>query len=306
MSIHQIKPHLLVVGGTGFIGYHLALSAKKKGWKVTSVSIKKPKKHRHINGVKYLRVDINNFQKLKKKLTDSFDYVVNLGGYVNHTSFENGGEKLTRSHFVGVVNLVKIISKKRISKFVQVGSCAEYGETRAPQKESYEGLPISPYAMAKLASTQFLIMLFNTSRFPACVIRFFQVYGPAQDQNRILPKIIRGCLKNKKVPVSKGDQIRDFCYIDDAISAIFLALKSNKSSGEIFNIGLGVPIKIKSAVKTIYKIINKGHIQFGKIKYREDENMSVYPDINKARIKLNWIPKFSFNRGIKIVINSFE
>ena len=110
----------------------------------------------------------------------------------------------------------------------------------------------------------------------------------------------------KKVPVSKGDQIRDFCYIDDAISAIFLALKSNKSSGEIFNIGLGVPIKIKSAVKTIYKIINKGHIQFGKIKYREDENMSVYPDINKARIKLNWIPKFSFNRGIKIVINSFE
>ncbi len=306
MSIHQIKPHLLVVGGTGFIGYHLALKAMKKGWKVTSISINKPKKNRCINGVKYLRININNFQKLKKKLTSSYDYVVNLGGYVNHTSYDKGGEKLTRSHFIGVVNLIKVISKKKISKFIQVGSCAEYGEAKAPQKESYENSPISPYAIAKLASTKFLLMLFYTNRFPVCVIRFFQVYGPAQDQNRILPKIIQGCLKNKKVPVSKGDQIRDFCYIDDAVSAIFLALKSKKSNGEIFNIGLGVPIKIKSAVKRIHKIIGKGHIQFGKIKYREDENMSVYPNIKKARTKLKWKPKFSFNQGIKIVINSYK
>ena len=67
MNIHPIKPHLLVIGGTGFIGYHLALTSKKKGWKVTVVSINKPKKHRHIRGVNYLRIDISNLKELKKK-----------------------------------------------------------------------------------------------------------------------------------------------------------------------------------------------------------------------------------------------
>ena len=306
MSIHQTKPHLLVVGGTGFIGYHLALSAKKRGWNVTSMSINRPKKYRYVNGVNYLRIDINNLKELKKKLIGSFNYVVNLGGYVDHTSFENDGDKIIKAHFIGVINLTKVISKKKINKFVQIGSCAEYGESRAPQNENDEGLPVSPYALAKLASTQFLLMLHKTKKFPACVLRFFQVYGPKQDQNRILPKTIQSCLKNKKFPASKGDQIRDFCYVDDAVKAIFLALKSNKSSGEIINIGLGKPIKIKQAINTIHKIIGKGQIQFGKIKYREDENMSVYPDIKKARIKLKWKPRFSFNRGIKTVINSFK
>jgi len=167
-------------------------------------------------------------------------------------------------------------------------------------------LPISPYSLSKLASTKFLVMLFNVSKFPACIMRFFQVYGPGQDQNRILPQIILGCLKNKKIPVSKGNQIRDFCYIDDVVRAIFLALKSKNSSGEIFNIGMGVPIKIRVAVKIIRKVIGRGQIQFGKIKYKKNENMSMYPDITKAKIKLNWKPKINFNRGIKTVIDSYR
>ena len=69
---------------------------------------------------------------------------------------------------------------------------------------------------------------------------------------------------------------------------------------------MGVPIKIKVAVKIIRKMIGRGQIQFGKIKYKKDENMSMYPDIKKAKIKLNWKPKFSFNQGIKIVINSYK
>jgi len=132
VNIRQIKTRLLIVGGTGFIGYHLALNAKKKGWKVTSVSIHKPKKYRYVSGVNYLKIDINNPKKLKKRLTGAFDYVVNLGGYVNHMSFKNGGEKFTRAHFEGVVNLIKVISKKKIKKFIQIGSCLEYGEAKAP------------------------------------------------------------------------------------------------------------------------------------------------------------------------------
>ena len=90
-----------------------------------------------------------------------------------------------------------------------------------------------------------------------------------------MPQIISGCLKNKKFPVSKGDQIRDFCYVDDAVKAIILALKSKKINGEIFNIGSGRPIKIKKVINQICKKIGRGKPQFGKIKYRKGEKQNV-------------------------------
>ena len=56
------KEHLLIIGGTGFIGFHLAVAAKKKGWKVTSISLRKPKKDRKVEGVNYFFLDISNFK----------------------------------------------------------------------------------------------------------------------------------------------------------------------------------------------------------------------------------------------------
>ena len=307
MNTHLIKPHLLVVGGTGFIGYHLVKAAKKKGWKVTSISAHRVKKHRYVSGVKYLLVDIGNFEKLKKKIKYPFTHVVNLSGYVDHTSFfDDKLERIIKTHFFGTINLTKAIDKKKIKKFIQIGSSVEYGKIKAPQKEHHHGLPNSPYSLAKLASTNYLMMLHKTQNFPVTILRLFQVYGPNQDSNRVLPQIIKGCLNNNKFPVSKGNQVRDFCYIDDVISAIFLSLTLNRSKGEIFNIGNGKPLKIKKAINLIKKIIGFGKPQFGKIKYRKDENMNVYPNINKVVSKLKWKPKINFNQGIKISINSLK
>ena len=229
-----------------------------------------------------------------------------MGGYGDHTFFKKEGNEVINAHFVGLVNLTKIFSRKKIRKFIQIGSSEEYGNTRAPQSESTHGQPISPYALAKLAATRFLVMKNNIEKYPVTILRFFLVYGPQQDNNRILPQIISGCLKNKKFPVSKGDQIRDFCYVDDAVKAIILALKSKKINGEIFNIGSGRPIKIKKVINQICKKIGRGKPQFGKIKYRKGENMKLYPSIKKARAKLKWKPRISFDRGLQIVINSHK
>jgi len=304
--VQIIKPHLLVVGGTGFIGYHLLCAAKKKGWRASSVSLNKPKKRRHVHGVNYLIADIGNFKKLKKKLSGNFTYVVNLGGYVDHSFSKKIKRKIIKTHFIGLINLTKILSKKKIKSFIQIGSSAEYGESKAPQKETQSCLPNSSYGLAKLSSTEFLIMIYKIKKFPATILRLFQVYGSKQDSNRVLPQIIQGCLNNKKFPVSKGDQIRDFCHVDDVVNAIFLNLTSKKNKGEIFNIGSGKPKKIKKVIIQICKIIGHGKPQFGKIKYRKGENMKVYPNINKALIKLKWKPKINFNKGIKNLVNSLE
>ena len=82
--------------------------------------------------------------------------------------------------------------------------------------------------------------------------------------------------------------------------------KKSKIDGEIFNVGSGKPQKVKKVIKQIQKIIGKGKPQFGKIKYRENENMQLYPNIKKACVKLKWRPKINFNDGIKTVINSYR
>ena len=100
------KKNILIIGGTGFIGYHLAKQSLQKGWKVTSISSKLPKKIRYLKKVKYLRCDITKKKLLKEKIKKNFDYVVNLGGYVDHTN----KKKTFKSHYQGCKNLTEIFS----------------------------------------------------------------------------------------------------------------------------------------------------------------------------------------------------
>ena len=75
----------MIVGGSGFIGYHLAKKCLKKKWQIFSLSTNKPSKSRFLRGVKYLTGDISKKNDLKKKINQNFDYVVNCGGYVDHS-----------------------------------------------------------------------------------------------------------------------------------------------------------------------------------------------------------------------------
>ena len=304
--VKKTKLNLLVVGGTGFIGYHVILAAKKKGLNITSLSIHRPKKKRYVKNVKYITANIANFEELKKKVKTNFNYVVNLGGYGRHDDFAKGGGEIFKNHFLGVVNLTKIFSKKKIKKFIQIGSSEEYGKTKAPQSENLEGYPTSPYALAKLASTKYLQILYKKEKFPSTILRLFLVYGPHQDENRALPQIIKGCLKNKKFPTTKGNQIRDFCYIDDVVDAIFLTMFSKTSNGEIINIGSGETFKIKNVIEKVRQIIGKGKPQYGKMSLRKNENINLYPKIEKAKIKIKWYPKIKFDQGIRIVLRSMS
>ena len=174
-------PHLLVIGGTGFIGHHLLKSVQKKGWQMTSVSLNPPTEERFVDCVRYLRFDMTDQTLVKKNLSDDFDYVVNLGGYINHQLFLNGGRSLIETHFTALQNLLEVIPREKLKRFVQIGSSDEYGNAPAPQQEGLREQPISPYSLGKVASTHFLQMLHRTEGFPAVILRLFLTYGPGQD-----------------------------------------------------------------------------------------------------------------------------
>ena len=104
-----MRKSILIIGGTGFLGYHLAKKCLKKKWKVTSVSTNKPKKIRFLSKVKYLIFDIAKKELINKNLKSNYDYVVNFGGYVNH----NEKIKTFKSHYIGCKNLADFFQKKK-------------------------------------------------------------------------------------------------------------------------------------------------------------------------------------------------
>ena len=290
---------LLIVGGTGFIGRNVAIEAVNRRFQVSIISKNNCSKLKQVKGVEYIAVDITKKKDLLIKLKGKlFDYVLNLGGYVNHANFSNGGDEVFNVHFNGVRNLVDCLDKSKIKGFVQIGSSDEYGNNSAPQSETQREAPISPYSCAKVASTYFLQTLYKTEKFPAVILRPFLVYGPGQGKERFIPQIIKGCLNNQKFPTSKGEQLRDFCFIEDVIQAIFSSLDNDNVHGEVINIASGKPISIKKMVNTIVDMIGSGEPQFGQVAYRNGENMALYGDITKAKKLLDWKPSIGLEQGL--------
>jgi len=301
-----IQPRILIIGGTGFIGYHLIKALRLKGWVVTSISLNQPPKQRYVEGVEYHTLDITVPNNGSDVLNNSFQYVVNLGGYIDHKLFKDGGRDLIESHFAALQNIIEILPRNSLKRFVQIGSSDEYGNSPSPQHEDLREHPISPYSLGKVASTHFLQMLYRTEKFPAVILRLFLTYGPNQSTNRFLPQIIRGCLNDETFPVSAGEQIRDFCYVDDTVEAIIKALLADNINGHVINIASGKPTSIKSMIKEVHGIIAQGSPVFGELPYRPGENMSLYANVNKSKELLGWEPRVFIKEGLKKTIESYK
>lgn len=299
-----MKKKILITGGTGFIGYHLAKKCVRMGWEVTSFSKKKPKPIRTLKEVNYLFGDLTKKKDLKV-LKKKFDYIVNAAGVVDHSS----NPKVYKAHYLGCKNLANFFLKKKIKLFLQVGSCVEYGPQKSPQKEDYKPKINdlkSMYSKGKLAASKYLMELYDKYRFPVVIFRLYLNYGPNQDFNRFLPVIIDGCIRGKKFPCSSGIQYRSFTFVDDLVRAMVIALKKTHLSGNVFNIGNNKPVKIKRIVQYIKKYVKKGTPLYGKIKFRKDEIKHLYPNISKAKQLLNWQPKVSFSKGLSRTINYYK
>ena len=298
-----MKKHIkiLIVGGTGFIGYHLAKKCLSKKWQVFSFSKNFPKKERFLKKVKYLIGDLSKKKDLKT-LPQFFDYVVNLGGYVDHKN----KIKTYKSHYIGCQNLSNYFLNKDIKSFIQLGSSGEYGSLISPQKEHLSGNPQSIYGKAKFLASEHLIKLFNKKKFPVTILRLYQAYGPGQDINRFIPIVIDACIKNKNFDCSDGNQLRDFIHVQDVVNAIMKSLQNFKVKGEIINIGTGKPQKIKDIISFLVKRLKGGKPNFGKIKLRKDEILKIYPDISKAKKILKWTAKIKFKSGLEKTIKSYE
>ena len=300
-----MKKKLLVIGGTGFLGSHVCREAIKKNYRVISVSTKKTK-FNLIKKVQYIKCDISNSATIKRKLNFEVDYIINFGGYVDHSD----KNKTYQSHFKGCKNLIDFYQKKKIKKFIQIGSSLEYGKTKSPHKEKIMTKKVillkSIYAKSKLLSTNYCINAFKKNFFPVIVLRPYLVYGPGQKIDRLIPFIISKSLTNKTFPCSSGVQLRNFLFVEDFVKAIFKTLTKKNVNGEIINIGSNNNLKVKKVILMIKNYLNSGKPMFGKIKLRKDESIKYYPSIKKAKNLINWKPLIQFEKGLIQTIKYYK
>ena len=164
---------------------------------------------------------------MKNKLKGlNINYVINLGGHINHSNIK----KTKESHFYGCVNLINYFKYKKISNFIQVGSSLEYGPISTPHSEkNFNCYPIGNYGLSKLKATEFLKKNGKNYKLPFTILRLYQIYGPYQTVDRLIPMVISKFLNDKNFPCTDGNQIRDLLYIDDLID-LFLKIISKKKS----------------------------------------------------------------------------
>jgi nucleoside-diphosphate-sugar epimerase len=296
---------VLVVGGTGFLGENLCRRFVETGHDVHSLS--RGDAQSPIDGVTYSHADLADGAAVKAALRQSaFDYVVNCGGKVDHRPLSGGGLEVVGAHLTGLLNILLTIDRAAVRRFVQVGSSDVYGSLAAPQSESNRELPFSPYSFSKAAADYLIQTLWRAEQFPGVSVRLFLIYGPGQNRERFIPQIIEGCLQGRHFKVSPGLQLRDFCYVSDAVDAISLCFDNNAVNGETLNLASGVGVTIREVVAKIQKIAQGGHPEFGALPYRAGENLALVADVEKIERLLGWQPKVSLDEGLRRSIEYYR
>ena len=300
-----MKYKILVTGGTGFIGKHFINELeKKKIFKIYSLSQKKLKRKFQKKKINYIFCKLQNKNELKKKLNFHIDFIVNFAGHINHKE----KKKTFETHYLGLKNLVEILLKKKIKKFIQIGSSVEYGFYKSPQNEenktNFRKIK-SVYGRSKLLSTNYLIETYKIKKFPAIILRPYLIYGPGQSLDRLIPITINNCLKDNTFNCSSGKQMRNFIYVKDFTKILyrFLFIKIN---GEIFNVGSTNNYKVKFIINKICSLIGKGSPKYGKIKLRKDEPINLFPNLIKLKKLFKLNKETKIDEGLKKTIHYYK
>ena len=294
---------ILVAGGTGFIGSNLILELISKNNDVISLSNGHNKKN-HFKKVFYISHDLTRpLKKEEVNFLSDVEYVINCSGYIDHSSFLNGGKEVFYNHFESLFLLTELAIKIKAKAFIHIGSSDEYGKNISPLDEKIRESPQSPYALSKLSSTHYLQQCYEKGILNTVIIRPFLVYGERQGKERFLPYLIDNCLQDREFKVTLGEQIRDYLYVKDFNNALIKALNNKDAYGEVINVASGIPRSIREVIETVKDITGKGKPIFGGIDYRRGESMKLYANINKAKKILKWQPKYDFKQSLKEVID---
>ena len=234
------------------------------------------------------------------------DFIFHVGAY-GVDSRQKDYYTATSTNIIGTMNLLNSVKDIGCKKFINVGTCMEYGDKKEIIREDSYLEPDSIYGSTKASATIIAHQISAENNISLVTLRPFGIFGEKEGSHKFFPYIILSILEGKEVNLTPCEQYRDYCYIDNIMDGFVLAAKNEDIKNQIFNIASGEIFKLKHFVDIIYKEVGlKNQPNFGALPYRKNEVWKQQPDTTKIKTLLNWEPKVSLEEGIKRTINWYQ
>lgn len=300
---------ILITGGAGFIGSHLAEDGVKRGDRVLVLDNLSAGKLENLaairNEIEFIEGDIRDLDLLNKIL-HGVEVVFHEAAVASMPISIEDPVYTTAVNIEGSLNVFLAARDQGVKRVVYASSAAVYGEpTKNPQVEIDQINPLSPYAVHKKTSEYYGELFHNLYGLETVGLRYFNVYGTRQDPSSpysgVISKFIDQMKKGEKITVfGDGEQTRDFVYVKDVVAVNFLAATTDKISGQVFNVGTGQTVTILDLVAILKDLLEyKNEPQFaaarlGDIKFSGSS-------IAKAQKTFGFAPVYDLKTGLKEV-----
>jgi UDP-glucuronate 4-epimerase len=309
---------VLLTGGAGFIGSHVAEALLRGGARLAVVdnldtfyspSWKKANLEsiRKIGAFEFFERDICSADAMREVFASARpDSVIHLAARAGVRPSIEQPRLYEQVNVAGTVNLLDLCREFRVERLIFGSSSSVYGATsRAPFSEEQAGLrPISPYAATKLACELLCYTYAHLYQLPVMALRFFTVYGPRQRPDLAIHKFVARIEAAKPLPIfGDGESGRDYTYIDDIVAGVLASLDCNFSSTdgppfEICNLGNSHPVKLSELVCMLERATGKKAIVQREPPQQGDVPLT-WADISKAEKLLGYHPQTSLEEGLK-------
>lgn len=304
---------VLITGGAGFIGRRLTVILAKSGAEVrvadASIATLRPL-HERFPQIHCYELDIRDQVAVQQVVGAS------LPEYVFHLAAAGVSDPFLPLEFALAVNLYGSLNVfqacfgndsihraggpgDRVIRLVHTSTPYERG-TGVDQ----EPCPISHYAASKAAASAIARMYHRTRGWPIVIVRPFQVYGPGQPTQALIPAAILAAKEGRPFRMTEGQQERDFVYVDD-VARGYLAAAIRGVDGCSYDLGWGMTHPIRTVIDRLYALMQaKTQPVYGALSYRTGEIWSSHADIDPATRDLGWCPQVSLDEGLALAVES--
>jgi len=313
---------ILITGGAGFIGSHLCDALLLEGNEVSILDNLSTGSEKNISHLKdkiwVYKGDIRD-KRLVEKLTSKADLILHMAAALGVKNIlENPIESISTNIFGSEIVLNAALKYKR--RLIIASTSEIYGKNpNQPLSEGDDRVIGTPqklrwtYSDAKALEEATAFHLFIKSKLQVTTIRFFNTVGPRQtgEYGMVIPRFVKAALTNNPIIIhGDGSQKRVFCHVSDAVSATLILARSNKTIGEVFNIGGKDEISIIDLANLIISQTNsKSKITFTSYqdayKVGYEDMFRRVPNLSKIEEFTGWRPKLGLKEIIKDVVNSF-